>query len=118
MAVTSCTRPFETMPKRSLSKRQMRIEPFLPPAARLRRCGQTRHLYSVARNYRPVRCGRKVEGRINMLLNRYIGLISLGLGLALSPSLAQEPFYKGKRINVLINFDAGPAPDIEGRVFA
>ena len=31
---------------------------------------------------------------------------------------AQEPFYKGKRLTVLINFDAGSATDIEGRVFA
>ena len=53
-----------------------------------------------------------------MLINRYILLISLGLGLALSPCLAQDPFYKGKRLTVLINFDAGSAPDIEGRVFA
>jgi tripartite-type tricarboxylate transporter receptor subunit TctC len=53
-----------------------------------------------------------------MLINRYFGLISLGLGLSLSPGLAQDPFYKGKRITVLINFDAGSAPDIEGRVFA
>jgi hypothetical protein len=53
-----------------------------------------------------------------MLLNRYIGLIGLGLGLTLSPGLAQDSFYKGKRLNVLINFDAGSAPDIEGRVFA
>jgi tripartite-type tricarboxylate transporter receptor subunit TctC len=32
--------------------------------------------------------------------------------------LAQEPFYKGKRLTVLVNFDAGSATDIEGRVFA
>ena len=31
---------------------------------------------------------------------------------------AQEPFYKGKRLTVLINFDAGSATDIEARVFA
>ena len=35
-----------------------------------------------------------------------------------APALAQEPFYKGKRLTVLINFDAGSATDIEGRVFA
>ncbi len=37
---------------------------------------------------------------------------------AASPAPAQEPFYKGKRLTVLINFDAGSATDIEGRVFA
>jgi tripartite-type tricarboxylate transporter receptor subunit TctC len=37
---------------------------------------------------------------------------------SVSPAGAQEPFYKGKRLTVLINFDAGSATDIEGRVFA
>jgi tripartite-type tricarboxylate transporter receptor subunit TctC len=31
---------------------------------------------------------------------------------------AQEPFYKGKRITILINFAAGGPTDIEGRLFA
>src|SRR5438477_12027361 len=31
---------------------------------------------------------------------------------------AQEPFYKGKRITLLINFAAGGPTDIEGRLFA
>jgi putative tricarboxylic transport membrane protein len=31
---------------------------------------------------------------------------------------AQEPYYKGKRITVLINFAAGGPTDIEGRLFA
>jgi tripartite-type tricarboxylate transporter receptor subunit TctC len=37
---------------------------------------------------------------------------------AASDSLAQEPYYKGKRITVLINFAAGGPTDIEGRLFA
>ena len=35
-----------------------------------------------------------------------------------SPAAAQEPFYKGKRLTVLINFAAGGPTDIEGRLFA
>ena len=31
-----------------------------------------------------------------------------------SQAQAQEPFYKGKRLTVLVNFDAGSATDIEG----
>jgi len=53
-----------------------------------------------------------------MVVARFVALIGVSLGLALSPCLAQEPYYKGKRLTVLINFDAGSAPDIEGRVFA
>ncbi|HEY7300539.1 MAG TPA: hypothetical protein VH684_21795 [Xanthobacteraceae bacterium] len=33
-------------------------------------------------------------------------------------SRAEEPFYKGKRITLLINFAAGGPTDIEGRLFA
>jgi len=49
---------------------------------------------------------------------RLFVLVSLGLGALVAPALAQEPFYKGKRLTVLVNFDAGSATDIEGRVFA
>ena len=35
-----------------------------------------------------------------------------------SSALAQEPFYKGKRLNLLINFAAGGPADIEGRLVA
>ena len=31
---------------------------------------------------------------------------------------AQEPYYKGKRLTVLINFAAGGPTDLEGRLFA
>ena len=39
------------------------------------------------------------------------------LGLAASAQ-ADEPYYKGKRLTVLINFAAGGPTDIEGRLFA
>src|SRR6202047_278591 len=39
------------------------------------------------------------------------------LGLA-APAHADEPFYKGKRLTLLINFAAGGPTDIEGRLFA
>ena len=38
--------------------------------------------------------------------------------VAASPAPAQEPFYKGKRLTLLVNFDAGSATDIDARVFA
>src|SRR5947209_20558060 len=49
---------------------------------------------------------------------------ALGLFAAISAVLvvndvgAQEPFYKGKRLTLLINFAAGGPTDIEGRIFA
>jgi hypothetical protein len=49
---------------------------------------------------------------------RFVVLVCLGLGAMNAPAWAQEPFYKGKRLTVLVNFDAGSATDIEGRVFA
>ena len=40
------------------------------------------------------------------------------ISFAASPAPAQEPFYKGKRLTLLINFAAGGPTDIEGRLFA
>jgi tripartite-type tricarboxylate transporter receptor subunit TctC len=40
------------------------------------------------------------------------------LALGIGGAAAQEPYYKGKRITVLINFAAGGPTDIEGRLFA
>ena len=34
-----------------------------------------------------------------------------------TPATAQDPFYKGKRLTMLVNFDAGSATDIDARVF-
>src|SRR5436190_12633199 len=45
-----------------------------------------------------------------------IGLCTMAAAAA--PALAQEPYYKGKRITLLINFAAGGPTDIEGRLFA
>jgi tripartite-type tricarboxylate transporter receptor subunit TctC len=44
----------------------------------------------------------------------------VGLALAASAVAAQaeEPYYKGKRLTLLINFAAGGPTDIEGRLFA
>jgi len=39
-------------------------------------------------------------------------------GGALSQACAQEPFYKGKRLNLVVNFGAGGPADIEGRLVA
>jgi hypothetical protein len=46
---------------------------------------------------------------------------AMGIGVAIattSPALAQEPFYSGKRLTLLVNFDAGSATDIDARIFA
>src|SRR5258708_3795537 len=43
--------------------------------------------------------------------------LTAALGLA-GAAHAEEPFYKGKRLTVLINFAAGGPTDIEGRLFA
>src|SRR6478672_4952782 len=46
-----------------------------------------------------------------------VAVIALCAVLA-TPSHAQEPFYKGKRLNLLINFGVGGPADIEGRLVA
>jgi tripartite-type tricarboxylate transporter receptor subunit TctC len=38
--------------------------------------------------------------------------------LSASAASAQEPFYKGKRLTVMVNYAAGGPTDIEGRLFA
>ena len=49
-----------------------------------------------------------------------VAIASLALLFALIPTRgeAQEPFYKGKRLNLVINFAAGGPADIEGRLVA
>ncbi len=47
--------------------------------------------------------------------------VSLALGLAAvlaTGAAADEPFYKGKRLTILVNFAAGGPTDIEARLFA
>lgn len=48
-----------------------------------------------------------------------IGLCAAALvTVAVPKAQAQDPFYKGKRLNLLINFAAGGPSDIEGRLLA
>src|SRR5262249_48465833 len=42
---------------------------------------------------------------------------SCALAIGVPKAAAQEVFYKGKRLTMLINFGAGSASDIEARVF-
>jgi hypothetical protein len=46
-----------------------------------------------------------------------LGLIAAA-ALASSQVAAQQPFYKGKRLAVMVNFAPGGSTDIEGRLFA
>jgi len=49
----------------------------------------------------------------------FIRSAALALAVLLAPAAAaEEPFYKGKRLTLLINFAAGGPTDIEGRLFA
>src|SRR5258708_37532015 len=41
----------------------------------------------------------------------------VALALAAQPGHAQEPFYKGKRLSILVNFAPGGSTDAEARVF-
>ena len=43
---------------------------------------------------------------------------ALALAMLATGAAADEPFYKGKRLSVLINYGAGGPADIEGRLFA
>ncbi len=45
-------------------------------------------------------------------------IAALCAALTIGAAQAQEPFYKGKRLTVLINFAAGGPADIESRIFA
>lgn len=51
------------------------------------------------------------------LVMRAVVLAAVGVFVA-SMAAAQEPFYKGKRLTLLINFAAGGPTDIEGRLLA
>ncbi len=45
-------------------------------------------------------------------------LLAVACVIGVSTASAQEPFYKGKRLTLLINFAAGGPTDIEGRLLA
>jgi tripartite-type tricarboxylate transporter receptor subunit TctC len=47
-----------------------------------------------------------------------IATAALVLAMPVTGAEANEPFYKGKRLSVLINYGAGGPADIEGRLFA
>ncbi len=49
---------------------------------------------------------------------RRLAVAFLVAGAAAAPARAQEPYYKGKRLTVLINFAVSGPTDIEGRLFA
>ena len=51
-------------------------------------------------------------------LRAQAALAALGAALTIGAAAAQEPYYKGKRLTVLINFAAGGPADIESRIFA
>ena len=54
-----------------------------------------------------------------LLVRAFVGLCAAALAAtAASPAHADNPFYKGKRLNLLINFAAGGPSDIEGRLLA
>jgi putative tricarboxylic transport membrane protein len=54
------------------------------------------------------------------MLTLHMSALVLGLYVALNalPAAADEPFYKGKRLTVLVNYAAGGPTDIEGRLLA
>ena len=54
--------------------------------------------------------------RVQAALVGFCAVLSVAAGVA--DARAQEPFYKGKRLTVMINFAAGGPTDIEGRLFA
>ncbi|HKA82125.1 MAG TPA: hypothetical protein VKD43_18935 [Xanthobacteraceae bacterium] len=54
------------------------------------------------------------------MFTQRMAAVGLGLCAALNvlPATANEPFYKGKRLTVLVNYAAGGPTDIEGRLLA
>src|SRR5689334_4141655 len=60
------------------------------------------------------------EGQAMRLRDTLVALWSCAFIVVMSgpEALAEEPFYKGKRLIVLINFGVGGPADIEARLFA
>ena len=52
-----------------------------------------------------------------MLRNLFL-LAALAFLASISGARADEPFYKGKRLTLLVNFAIGGPADVEGRLFA
>lgn len=53
---------------------------------------------------------------LTRLMVAAVGICAAAIAASSAP--AQEPFYKGKRLTLLVNFDAGSATDIDARIFA
>ena len=47
-----------------------------------------------------------------------VGAIACGLGLAMTPALAQSNFYAGKTVNLYVGYSAGGGYDVYGRMVA
>src|SRR5712672_2145138 len=61
------------------------------------------------------------NGATENFMRSHISTVSIGLVALVafaSTSAAQEPFYKGKRLSLMVNYAAGGPTDIEGRLFA
>ncbi|MEA2986924.1 MAG: hypothetical protein QOD94_3178 [Alphaproteobacteria bacterium] len=52
------------------------------------------------------------------LLRMIAAVVALTAALPVGDARADDPYYKGKRLSVLINFAPGSSADIEGRLFA
>jgi tripartite-type tricarboxylate transporter receptor subunit TctC len=57
-------------------------------------------------------------GEEMILLRKLVLLAALVSIAAAAPARANEPFYKGKTLTLLINFAVGGPADVEGRLFA
>ncbi len=68
----------------------------------------------------PDRCPatRKASRPRASLLPMIAALAALSAALPAGDARANDPYYKGKRLSVLINFAPGSSADIEGRLFA
>ena len=53
-----------------------------------------------------------------MLLRRLILLAAVACLALINSARADEPFYRGKRLTLLVNFAIGGPADVEGRLFA
>ncbi len=56
--------------------------------------------------------------RAHVRLATICATICVVVSLSVAGAAAQQPYYKGKRVSVLINFAAGGPADIESRIFA
>src|SRR5262249_58211190 len=73
-------------------------------------------------SYRRGKQGRTPMGAVRMQAVVLGAVLAVALTQVQAPvqaqAQAQQPYYKGKRMAVLVNFAAGGPTDIEGRLFA